>query len=271
MTSPGPDRNFVAGLGKGLAVIECFDDRHRRLTIADVAATASISRAAARRALLTLRALGYTDYDGKFFWLTPRVLRLGYSYLASTELPQLLQPFLDRLSADIQESCSASVLDGDDIVYIARSAKKRVMAVGLDVGSHLPAYCTSMGRVLLAALPPDEAMRRLSAARRRKLTPHTKTRLDELADVLDLVRKQGYCVTDQELEVGLLSMAVPVQDVSGKTVAAINVGTQSARFSAADMPRRFLRKFLETQASLKPLIKMSPGPAIPDSNGRTLR
>jgi IclR family pca regulon transcriptional regulator len=175
------------------------------------------------------------------------------------------------VSEATDESCSASILDGNEILYIARSARKRIMTVDLGVGTRLPAYCTSMGRVLLAALPPDEAMRRLSAARRRKLTPHTKTRLDELADVLDLVRKQGYCVTDQELEVGLLSMAVPVQDVSGKTVAAINVGTQSARFSAADMPRRFLRKFLETQASLKPLIKMSPGPAIPDSNGRTLR
>lgn len=257
---PLGDRNFVAGLGKGLAAIECFDEKHPRLTIAEVAGMTSLSRAAARRCLLTLRALGYADYDGKFFKLTPRVLRLGYSYLATTELPQLLQPFLDRLSAEIQESCSATVLDGEDIVYIARSAKKRVMAVGLDVGSRLPAYCTSMGRVLLSALDPAEAARRLAASKRRRLTEHTHTRLDELAEILEQVRKQGYCITNQELELGLLSMAVPVLDAAGNTVAAINVGTQSARFSAAELSRRFLRKFIDTQALLKPLIK-APAPA----------
>ena len=258
------DRNYVAGLGKGLAAIECFDETHSRLTIAEVAAAASLSRAAARRCLLTLRVLGYADYDGKFFSLTPRVLRLGYSYLASTELPQLLQPFLDRLSAEIQESCSATVLDGDEIVYIARSAKKRVMAVGLDVGSRLPAYCTSMGRVLLASLDPAEASRRLAAGRRRRLTEHTRTRLDELNAILEQVRRQGYCITDQELEIGLLSMAIPVLDASGRTVAAINVGTQSARFSASELSRRFLRKFIEAQSLLRPLIK-TPAPGRIDA------
>src|SRR5262245_15462927 len=123
------DRDFMAGLGKGLAVIECFDDQHHRLTIAEIAVATGLSRAAARRCLLTLQKLGYASFDGKFFSLTPRILRLGYAYLASSELPQLIQPFLEQVSQQIAESCSASILDGDEIVYIARSAKRRIMAV----------------------------------------------------------------------------------------------------------------------------------------------
>ncbi len=249
------DRDFMAGFGKGLAVIECFDDRHPQLTMAQVATRTGLSRAAARRCLLTLQRLGYASYDGKYFVLTPRVLRLGYAYLAATDLPQLLQPFLERLSETLQESCSATVLDGDEIVYIARSAKKRVMSVSLGVGSRLPAFCTSMGRVLLAALEPDEAIKRLAAAERRRFTSQTCTRLEELSDILRQVRRQGYCVTDQELEIGLVSMAVPVIDSRGETVAAINVGAQSARIAADEMPARFLSSFLDTQKALQPLIK----------------
>src|SRR5581483_3821924 len=162
------DRNFMAGFGKGLAVIECFDDRHPNLTIAQVAQRTGLSRAAARRCLLTLQRLGYASFNHKFFTLTPRVLRLGYAYLSATDLPQLIQPFLERLSEELQESCSATVLDGDEIVYIARSAKKRVMSVSLGVASRLPAFCTSMGRVLLAALEPDDAIKRLAATERKK-------------------------------------------------------------------------------------------------------
>src|SRR4051812_3699738 len=162
------ERDYMAGLGKGLAVIACFDERHRRLTIAEVAAMARLSRAAARRCLLTLERLGFASFDGRFFGLTPRILRLGYAYLASAELPQIIQPFLEQVSARIQESCSASILDGEEVLYIARSAKRRIMSVDLAVGSRLPAYCTSMGRVMLAALPPEEAMRRLRASPRRR-------------------------------------------------------------------------------------------------------
>ncbi len=249
------DRDFMAGFGKGLAVIECFDDSHPHLTIAQVAARTGLSRAAARRCLLTLQRLGYASFNNKFFALTPRVLRLGYAYLSATDLPQLLQPFLERLSEQLEESCSATVLDGHEIVYIARSAKKRVMSVSLGVGSRLPAYCTSMGRVLLASLEPDEASKRLSATERPRLTQKTRTRLDELSAILLEVRAQGYCVTDQELEIGLVSMAVPVTDSRGVTVAAINVGAQSARIVAAEMPARFLASFHETQKAITPLLK----------------
>jgi IclR family pca regulon transcriptional regulator len=249
------DRDFIAGLGKGLTVIECFDERHERLTIAEVAAMARLSRAAARRCLITLARLGYARFDGKSFGLTPRVLRLGYAYLSSAELPQLLQPFLEELSEQIHESCSASILDGDEIVYIARSAKKRIMAVDLGVGSRLPAYCTSMGRVLLAALDPAEAHRRLSLRELKPVTPFTRIRVSDVEMVLTQVRHQGHCVVDQELEVGLVSMAVPVLDAAGRTVAAINTSTQSARISGNEIARRFLTKLLETQAHLRPLIK----------------
>jgi IclR family pca regulon transcriptional regulator len=250
-----PDRDYMAGLGKGLAVIECFDDRRSRLTIAEVAVLTGLSRAAARRCLITLQRLGYMTFDGKFFCLAPRVLRLGYAYLASTELPQLVQPFLDRLSEQIHESCSASILDGTEILYIARSAKKRIMSVDLGVGSRLPAYCTSMGRVLLAALPPEEAAQRLEASDRRRATPQTRTRVDDLLRILSTVRRQGYCVVDQELEAGLVSLAVPVIDATGHTVAAINSSAQSARIAAADMPPQYLASLIEAQAGLRPLIK----------------
>jgi IclR family pca regulon transcriptional regulator len=251
----GADPNFVAGLQKGLAVMECFDDEHERLTIAEVARMTSLSRAAARRCLLTLEALGYAGFDGKFFTLKPRILKLGYAYLSSTALPQLLQPFLEEVSEATHESSSASLLDGEEIVYIARAATKRIMSVGLSVGSRLPAFCTSMGRVLLAGLPPEEARARLASAERRRLTPFTRTGVDELLAILEEVRSAGYAINDQELEMGLASIAVPVQNTTGRTVAAINVGAQAARIPAAELAQRYLPRLLAAQASLRPLIK----------------
>jgi IclR family pca regulon transcriptional regulator len=249
------DRDFVAGLGKGLAVIECFDDRHQRLTIAEVAGMTALSRAAARRCLMTLQRLGYARFDGKFYWLTPRVLKLGHAYLASSDLPQLIQPFLEHVSNLTQESCSASILDGTEIVYIARSAKKRIMTVNLAVSSRLPAYCSSMGRVLLAALTPDDALRRLQASDRRTLTPHTRTDMSELSEIIAQVRAQGYCVVDQELETGLVSIAVPLVSAAGETIAAMNIGTQTGRVSAADIAGQFLPLLRDAQANLRPLFK----------------
>ncbi|HEX2655828.1 MAG TPA: IclR family transcriptional regulator C-terminal domain-containing protein [Xanthobacteraceae bacterium] len=255
--SPAPDRDFMAGLGKGLAVIECFDEHRERLTIAEIAAMTRLSRAAARRCLLTLQRLGYAKFDGKFFRLAPRILRLGYAYLASSRFPQLLQPYVETLSEEIEESCSASILDGHEVIYIARSAKKRIMSVDLSVGSRLPAYCTSMGRVLLASLDPADAKRRLEATERRRATPVTCTGIDELVELLQKTREQGYCVVDQELEAGLVSIAVPIVDSLGRTIAAINTSSQSARISASEMADQFLGKLLEAQTNLRPLIKGS--------------
>lgn len=249
------DRDFIAGLAKGLRVIECFDDENERLTIAEAAHMTGLTRAAARRSLHTLVKLGYMNFDGKAFTLTPRVLRLGYAFLESTSLPQLFQPFLEHLSEQIHESCSASVLDGDEIVYIARSATRRIMSVGLSVGSRLPAYCTSMGRVLLAGLPREEMIVRLARAQRRRLTPYTTADLDNVIAVVDQVREDGYAIIDQELEVGLVALAVPVISASGRVVAAINVGAQSQRISVETLTRDHLPRLIETQKSLRPLVK----------------
>lgn len=249
------DRDFVAGLAKGLAVIAAFDDEHERLTIAEAAARAGLSRASARRSLHTLIKLGYVGFDGKHHALTPRVLKLGYAYLSSTPLPQLFQPFLEQLSETLHESCSASLLDGDEIVYIARSATRRIMSVGVTVGSRLPAYCTSMGRVLLAGLDRPEMIERLSRAERPRLTPLTRTKLKDLTAEIDAIRQKGYAIVDQELEVGLLSIAVPVLDHKGRVVAALNAGTQSQRLSKAELETRFLPRLLDTQLSLRPLVR----------------
>jgi IclR family transcriptional regulator, pca regulon regulatory protein len=250
-----PDRDHMAALEKGLAVIECFDAAHDRLTIAEVARATDLSRAAARRCLLTLAKIGYAEFDGKFFRLTPRVLRLGHAWLASSALPQLVQPFLERLSEETHESSSASLLDGHEIVYIARSAQRRIMSVGLSVGTRLPAFCTSMGRVLLAALPPDEARQRILAGRPRPRTAKTVTDVDKLMVILAEVRAQGYAIIDQELELGLVSIAVPLITPRNEVVAAFNLSGQVQRTSATEIAAQFLPRMQAMQTMLRPLIK----------------
>jgi IclR family transcriptional regulator, pca regulon regulatory protein len=244
----------MLGLEKGLAVIACFDAGHPRLTIADVARMTGLSRATARRCLITLARIGYAETDGRHFALTPRVLQLGYAYLSSTPLTAVLQNALERLSEEIGESSSASLLDGRDIVYVARAATKRIMSVGLSVGSRLPAYCTSMGRVLLAALPEDEARRRVEASDRRALTRATATTVEAVMARVAAARTAGYAVIDQELEVGLTSIAVPVIDREGKVVAAINVGTQATRFPPGIIVAEILPKLLKVQAELARIV-----------------
>ncbi len=254
MAGSVPDRDHMAALEKGLAVIECFDASHDKLTIAEVARATDLSRAAARRCLLTLTRIGYAEFDGKFFRLTPRVLRLGHAWLASTALPQLVQPYLERLSEETHESSSASLLDGHEIVYIARSAQRRIMSVGLSVGTRLPAFCTSMGRVLLAARDPTNAQARILAGKPRALTPRTVTDPAELSEILAGVREQGYCIVDQELELGLISLAMPLFNARGEVIAAFNLSGQVQRSSAADMAERFLPLMRSMQAMLRPLI-----------------
>ena len=248
------DMAMVASLGKGLAVVECFDHARPRLSIAEVAKLTGLERATARRFLLTLSKLGYADYDGKFFSLTPRVLRLGYAYLASTPLPALLQRVLEPLSAELDESVSGSTLDGSEIVYVARASHRRVMSISISVGSRLPAYCSSMGRVLLAALPPEQAKVRLLAVARAKLTQRTTTRVDALVAELARIREQGYAIIDQELEAGLISIAVPVIDSGGKAVAAINCGSHSSRLTVAALKTVVLPKLLAAQEQLRAML-----------------
>ncbi|MDR3372860.1 MAG: IclR family transcriptional regulator C-terminal domain-containing protein [Ancalomicrobiaceae bacterium] len=247
--------DFVAGLAKGLKLIECFDDEHETLTVSQAAEAAGLSRASARRCLITLEHLGYVMSDAGRYRLGIRTLGLGAAYLVATPLPQLVQPFLEILGERVQESCSVSILEGTDIVYVARSARRRIMSVGIGVGTRLPAYCTSMGRVLLAALPPGEARQRLEASDRRRLTQTTVTGLGDLTTILAEVRDRGYCISNQELEVGLVSVAVPLVDSRGRTLAALNVGTQAQRLPAVELSAKVLPHLLEMQRSLRPILR----------------
>jgi len=249
------ESDFVSGFARGLKVIEAFGEARPKLTIAEAAKLTELDRATVRRCLLTLAELGYADYDGKFFALTPKVLRLGHAYLSATPLPLLIQPYLDQLSEKSGQSASASVLDGTDVVYIARAAQKRVMSINLSPGSRLPAYCASMGRVLLAALPEAEARNILDRSELRANTPLTKTDPDVLMEELRRVRIAGFAVIDQELELGLCSIAVPVENERSRIVAAINIGAPAAHVAAAEMTARYLPLLKETQRALRPVLR----------------
>ena len=248
------ETDFIGGFAKGLKVIEAFGEAHPRLTIADVARITGLDRATARRCLLTLHDLDYADYDGKFFQLTPRILRLGHAYLSATPLPRLIQPSLDSLSEKVGQSASAAVLDGTEIVYVARAAQRRVMSINLMAGSRLPAYCASMGRVLLAALPDAEARALLCSSKLKANTPHTITDPDSLMAVLADIREAGYAVIDQELEIGLCSIAVPLENARGQVVAALNIGAPAALVPAAEMPKRYLPALRAVQAALRKML-----------------
>ncbi len=249
------ERDIMGGLAKGLAVIETFTAERPRQSIAEVSAASGLDRATARRCLLTLAHNGYADYDGKFFTLTPRVLRLGTACLATMPLPQIVQPLLDRLSEEIGESSSVSVLDGAEIVYVARAAQQKVMSIALMPGSRLPAYCTSMGRVLLAALPEAEAAAILGSAALPARTPRSLTDPVAVLAELSRVRAAGHAVNDQEIEIGLRSIAVPVMNGRGKVVAALNIGLAASRASLEDLTGRFLPALLAVQGELRGMLR----------------
>jgi len=236
------DPNFMTSLARGLAVIRGFSQQRRKMSIAQLSLRTGIPRAAVRRCLYTLAKLGYVQgEDGRMFALRPQILSLGHAYLSSVPLVMAAQPVLDQVSAAIHESCSLAIQDGDEILYVARSsASTRIMSIDLGVGSRLPANCTSMGRVLLAGLADDELAAFL---RRVKLTPFTHRTIvqkDALADAIARVRRQQYAVVDQELEIGLRSIAVPVKDFRQRVAAAINVSVQATRVSVAEMEKTFL-------------------------------
>lgn len=249
------ERDTMGGLAKGLRVIETFTAERPRQSIAEVAAGAGLDRATARRCLLTLAHHGYADWDGKFFTLTPRVLRLGTACLATMPLPQLVQPLLDRLSEALGESSSVSILDGAEIVYIARAAQRRVMSIALMPGSRLPAYCTSMGRVMLAALPEERARALLGPGPLPARTPYTLTDPAAVMAELARVRAQGHALIDQEVELGLRSAAVPVRDARGRVVAALNVGLAAGSAGMAVQAARLLPGLLAVQAELRGLLR----------------
>jgi IclR family pca regulon transcriptional regulator len=246
----------MSSLARGLAVIRAFSQQRRELTIAQLSHRTDIPRAAVRRCLYTLGKLGYVGTeDGRTYALRPRILALGHAYLSSTPLATAVQPLLDQISDELHESSSMAVLEGDEILYIARSSTTtRLMSIDLGLGSRLPAYCTSMGRVLLAGLPPVQLEQYLSRVRLTRLTNRTVSTAAELKRVLSEVRRDGYAIVDQELEIGLRSIAVPVKDAAARCVAAINVGTQSARVSVAEMQARFLAPLQAAASELSVLL-----------------
>lgn len=242
MTTP-PSGEYVQSLARGLAVIRAFSAERPQMTLSDIARATDLTRATARRFLLTLEELGYVRSDEREYSLTPRVLELGFGYLSALSLPEIAQPHLENLSREVAESTSASVLDGDDIVYVARVATRRIMTVNITLGTRFPAHATSMGRVLLAHLAPARREQFLATFSADALTPLTVTTPDALRSELDRVREQGWALVDQELEYGLRSLAAPVHQ-GGEVVAAINVSTAVGRTDASETRDRLLPALL---------------------------
>jgi IclR family pca regulon transcriptional regulator len=232
--------SYVQSFARGLAVLRCFGAATPAPTLAEMAERSGLTRAGARRILLTLQALGYVEQDDRRFRLTPRVMELGFAYLASQPWWQPAQPLMEELTHSLHESTSAAVLDGDQIVYVLRVPMQKIMSLNLGVGSRLPAWCTSMGRVLLASLDEDERERRLRSSVLQPRTPKTVTDPDRLLRTLAQVRRQGWSLVNEELELGLMSLAVPLKDRSGRVMAALNVSSRPQRWSATEMQRQCL-------------------------------
>ncbi|MFT4053389.1 MAG: IclR family transcriptional regulator C-terminal domain-containing protein [Novosphingobium sp.] len=249
------DPEFMTSLARGLAVLRCFADSERPMTIAQAARLTGLSRPAVKRCLHTLVRLGYAVQDGTLYALRPKVLALGFAYLSSSNLAMRAQPLLDQLRDDLHESCSLGVIEEDEVYYVARAEVSRIMSIALRVGSRLPLYCTSMGRVMLAGLdrPAQQAYLRRTDLTAR--TDRTVTEPSALLEILDHVAQEGYAIMDQELERGLRSVAVPVI-VDGRVIAAVNIGTQADRVSMADLHSRYLpalRRVARDLAALRPV------------------
>ena len=248
---------FVQSFARGLAVITAFDEDHTALTLSDVARKTGLTRAAARRFLHTLEELGYVRSDGRLFSLRPRVLELGYAYLSGLSLPEIAHPHMEEYSARVHESTSVSLLDDGYVVYVARVEAKRIMRVRINVGTRFPAHATSMGRVLLAHAPQKWLDSYLATAELVAATPRTVTTPEELQEVLARVRVDGYALVDQELEVGLRSLAVPIHDPSGTVIAAINTSTDAARSSISDVLTDLLPALRETAAAIEADLRVN--------------
>lgn len=251
---PRPDeiagKDFVAALQKGLDVLTCFGRDASKLTLSEVARLTGASPASARRSLRTLYALGYLAGDGKRFWMAPRALLVAHAYLTSRPTPQLAQPLLDALSERTRQSASLGKLVDDDVIIIARATARRSLSTGLGIGSRLPAYCSAIGRVLLASLPPEEAARRVRAMPRVALTSRTVHRADEVLALVRQCRDVGWAGNDGELELGVRSMAVPVVDRDGVTVGGLSISVRAERMSFSEFRAELLPVLLKARDSL---------------------
>ena len=244
-------RDYVQSLARGLAVLGAFDRQHVRLSLADIATRTGLSRAAARRLVLTLGHLGYVREVGRAYVLGPRVLELGFGYLGSLNLTELAQPLMEALAREVRQSCSMAVLDGQAIVYVLRVPGPRLMSVSLGVGARLPAYCASMGRVLVAGLDEDARALWLAQCEPQKLTAHTITDKAKLRRVLADVARDGFAYIEQELEPGLCSIAVPVRNADGRVATAVNTSMAWQPDAAKFARKVLLPKLLETAAAIE--------------------
>lgn len=248
-------RDYVSSLARGLEVLRAFNRTRRKMTLSEVAAETGNTRAGARRILLTLVHEGYAVADGKLFDLTPQVLELGYSVLSSKGAWDIARPFIDHLSEEIRESVSAAVLDKFDVVYVSGAQYHRVISVGITVGARFPAHCTATGRVLLAAQPEELWPGILQTIPLTPMTDRTVTSPVEFRRILKEVRDKGWCMVDQELEIGLISIAVPLHDSRDVLVGAINVGVPSIRMTPDRMVAEILPRLLETAGSIREALK----------------
>jgi IclR family pca regulon transcriptional regulator len=244
-------RDHVGSLMKGLGVMEILAAHPSGLTLTETAEEAGLTRAGERLFLLTVVAAGYATKNGRRFQLSSRLLALARIWLQGTSLWSFAEPFMRELSATFNESCSAAILAGEDVVYVARAPSRAILSVTLHVGTRLPAYCTSMGKVLLSSLDGNQLAAFLDKANLKPNTLKTITDPAQLRETIDKVRRDGFAVADEELELGLRSIAVPIRDGTGRIVAALNVSTQTARFSVAEMKREILPKLKEAAARVE--------------------
>jgi len=254
MTQPR-DGEFVQSLARGLSIVRAFDADHTELTLSEVAKITDLPRAVARRFLHTLVELGYMRTDGRRFSLRPKILELGYAYLSSMTLPEIAMPHLEQLVEKVHESSSVSVLDGDEVVYIARVPTKRIMTVAIAVGTRFPAYATSMGRVLLAGQSNQWLDGFFASTELRALTSRTIAEPARLRRELVRVREQGWALVDQELEEGLRSLAAPIHDADGKVIAAMNVSAHASLRSPEQLINDLLPPLLDTARQIEEDLK----------------
>ncbi len=250
------DKDFVQSLERGLAVIQSFSTETPRQTLSDVARSTGLTRATARRLLLTLKELGYIRGDNKHFELTPRVLDIAYSFITSLNVNDIAQPYMERFSEEVHEASSIAVLDDTEIVYIARIPAKRIMTVAIALGSRFPAYQTSLGRVLLAELADDDVVDIFERSDHSLATDRTVQTSDELLECLAGVRQQGWAMVDQELEIGVRSVSAPIRDADGAAVASINVSTHAGRTDLEAVTEEFLPRLLETADQINAALAM---------------
>jgi len=254
-----PGDSYVQSFARGLSVIRAFSAEAPRQTLSEVAKRCELTRAGARRILLTLETLGYVSCDGRQFSLTPKILDLGFAYLSAQPLWQFAEPVMQALASELGESVSAAVLEGSDIVYVLRVPNRKIMSVNLGVGSRLPAWCTSMGRVLLADLNAEALSAHLALLDAQRLPRHTMRTVAstaELAQRIAQVREQGWCLVNQELEEGLVSLAAPIVDRSGRTLAALNIGAQVNRSPPEALLETCLPKLLEAARQISRLVQI---------------